>query len=721
MPPDAITPEDRIAAARDELFAEHQHLRGLGRPLTAVEQARLDALARAVTLVGEGLAVLGWQRPPGADTAAAGVALRDGAWALSAPGLEGELRLEAEGGRLSLDLFTAGVAPSTERRFEASVASAPGVVVRPGQALVAAIGQDEGGRTATGTVQWTATSATEASVTVRLDAPLGALVAGRSVVLAARWQRAALRTLAIEVVREEGVAALPTWHDAAGSAVTVESSLATAGVATVIATNPATVPSTATGWDESQLHGLMTRFAAATTTRRDWHLHLLLLGACRDPRVFGIMFDAGIDDANGLPRQGAAVFTAPIAGHVAGPERKTVQTVVHELGHALNLAHRFEAEIARSDSTSFMNYDWRYLGGNQRARFWQDFRFTFDPDELAFLHHGPWPAVVPGGLPFHSARYWQPTDNAAPFQPAERSTGLALTLVPPATGTVFSYAQPVYLSAELANHGGAPRDLPSFYLDPKAGYLRIYLRRLDGTDRGPTDAFPSAADVAERASSGAAPAAGLFAPRGAAVFQPIVLRDYELDAGDPAADQLPDGATISANLNLTFGAAGFSFAEPGTYEVTAVLVVPDAARGVEEVTASEPLTIRISFPHSPDEERDALLLLTRDVGTWMALGGSDVLTDATAAVETVRKRRMGRRRKVTDPTVAYIVRAEAINASREFVTYDDGDFAVRRSDPDKAARLLDRLADEALEAFDPSTRAATRRLARRMGQGSTSG
>ena len=185
--------------------------------------------------------------------------------------------------------------------------------------------------------------------------------------------------------------------------------------------------------------------------------------------------------------------------------------------------------------------------------------------------------------------------------------------------------------------------------------------------------------------------------------------------------QLPDGATISANLNLTFGAAGFSFAEPGTYEVTAVLVVPDAARGVEEVTASEPLTIRISFPHSPDEERDALLLLTRDVGTWMALGGSDVLTDATAAVETVRKRRMGRRRKVTDPTVAYIVRAEAINASREFVTYDDGDFAVRRSDPDKAARLLDRLDDEALEAFDPSTRAATRRLARRMGQGSTSG
>ncbi|MEO8084860.1 MAG: acetyltransferase [Ardenticatenales bacterium] len=715
MPPDPLPPESRIGAARDELFAEHQHLRALGRPLTAVEQARLDALARGVTLIGQGLEVLGWRRPLDAD-AAPGIVGRDGAWALSAPGLEGELRLDAANGRLSLDLFTAPTTAAGERRFEASVASEPGVAIRPGQSLVAAVGQDEAGRTATGTVQLAVASATEASVTLLLDTSLGALVGGRSIVAAARWQREALRTIRLEVVRENGVPALPVWNDPAGPTESVESALAAAGIAAVLSDGQGLIPTPASGWDESQLHGLMTSFAASQTNQRDWQLHLLLLGACRDPRVFGIMFDAGISDANGLPRQGAAVFTTPIATHPAGVARKTVQTVVHELGHALNLAHRFEAEVARVDSTSFMNYDWRYLGGNQRDRFWHDFHWTFDDDELAFLHHGPWPSVVPGGQPFHSVRYWRPADVAAlPFQPIEPSSGLALRLVPPAAGTVFAYAQPVYLTVALVNESGAPRDIPSFYIDPKAGYLQIFVRRLDGADRGPQDAFPDPATFADRRAA-TGPAAS-FAPRGAAAFQPIVLRDYELDAADPALDQLPDGASISANLNLTFGSAGFSFAEPGSYEITAVLILSDATRGTDTVTISDPVAIRISFPHTPDEERDAQLLLTRDVGAWLALGGSDVLSDAGAAVEAVRKRRMGRRRKVTDATVAYIVRAEAINASRDFVTYDDGDFSVRRSNPDKAARLLDRLEDEALESFDPSTRAATRRLAQRMERG----
>lgn len=706
MPPDPLSPESRIGAARDELFAEHQHLRSLGRPLTAGEQSRLDALARGVTLVGEGLAALGWQRPVDGG-AVAGTVARDGAWTLSAPGLTGELRLAAAAGRLSLDLFSEPAAPGLERRFEVSVALAPGAVLRPGQALAAVVGQDEQGRTATGTLELAAASTTSAGVTLRLDTALGALVGGRPIVAAARWAREALRAVNITVVREAGVTPLPVWADPDGPPVSVESALARAGIAAVLGDGPGEIPTSATGWDESQLHGLMTRFAAGDTQRRGWQLHLLLLGQCRDPRVFGIMFDAGIDDANGLPRQGAAVFTQPIAGHMAGPERKTVQTVVHELGHALNLAHRFEAEIARADSTSFMNYDWRYRGGNQRERFWRDFRWTFDDDELAFLHHGPWPAVVPGGQPFHSVRYWPPAaDAGGPAGAPAPSSGLDLRLVPPAAGTVFAYAQPVYLSVELVNRSGAPRDVPSFLIDPKAGYLRVYLRRLDAADRGPLDAFPPAG----------APSDGLWAPPGSRVFQPLVLRDYEHDAVDPAADLLPDGATVSANLNLTFGAAGFSFAVPGTYEVSAVLVVPDGEHG-DEVVATPPLPIRISYPHSPDEERDALLLLTRDVGAWLALGGSDVLTDAAAAVAAVRKRRMGRRRKVVDPTVAYIVRAEAINASREFVTYEDGDFTVRRSDPDKAARLLDRLDDEALEAFDPSTRAATRRLARRMDRG----
>ena len=40
-----------------------------------------------------------------------------------------------------------------------------------------------------------------------------------------------------------------------------------AGVAAVITSGQGPIPSSDTGWDESQLHGLMTRFAAASSSR----------------------------------------------------------------------------------------------------------------------------------------------------------------------------------------------------------------------------------------------------------------------------------------------------------------------------------------------------------------------------------------------------------------------------------------------------------------------
>ena len=58
------------------------------------------------------------------------------------------------------------------------------------------------------------------------------------------------------------------------------------------------------------------------------------------------------------------------------------------------------------------NYDWKYLGGSNVSKFWRDFTFTFDPDELAFLRHGPWENIIPGGAEFHTIPYWENTDGA---------------------------------------------------------------------------------------------------------------------------------------------------------------------------------------------------------------------------------------------------------------------------------------------------------------------
>jgi len=147
----------------------------------------------------------------------------------------------------------------------------------------------------------------------------------------------------------------------------------------------------------------MAATADAPLSAAAWELHLLLLSATSRAGLLGIMFDT----SSTLPRQGSAVFVDEIRRLVtAETDRKIVQTVVHELGHALNLVHRFERVVGQAGSTSFMNYDWRYRGGGHDAEFWQRFAFTFDPDELEFLRHGPRSAVLPGDAAFHSVRYW---------------------------------------------------------------------------------------------------------------------------------------------------------------------------------------------------------------------------------------------------------------------------------------------------------------------------
>ena len=95
------------------------------------------------------------------------------------------------------------------------------------------------------------------------------------------------------------------------------------------------------------------------------------------------------------------MFATEIQGRVSSSHfpRKLIQTTVHELGHALNLAHRFEREVGRADSTSFMNYDWRYKGGSHTTEFWSRFAFAFDDDELEFPDTPPAGRSFPEGPP----------------------------------------------------------------------------------------------------------------------------------------------------------------------------------------------------------------------------------------------------------------------------------------------------------------------------------
>ena len=115
----------------------------------------------------------------------------------------------------------------------------------------------------------------------------------------------------------------------------------------------------------------------------DWLPHIL-------PQ-FRHLFDFGQAGTfhNARARQGVAVFWSEFLDYFPNAQawdrdRRFLRTVVHELGHALNLAHAWL--VNRAHSTSFMQYPQRYPHGanfvEKDANYWRDFDYAFDPEEL---------------------------------------------------------------------------------------------------------------------------------------------------------------------------------------------------------------------------------------------------------------------------------------------------------------------------------------------------
>ncbi len=619
----------------------------------------------------------------------AAAAPRDGRYEGGNGSLFVELRRDvAVTGAMSADVYRTQAAG---RDYVASVRTAPGTRVDAGDTIWPSIWQDSLGATTTGSLQITATAQDADSMlaTFVVDQRINGLPPKANLIVAATRTGDEVRTVGVEMETEETVV-LPGSVPFDGSTVDIRECLRRAGFSVHDAGTPTAIPLEPGGWNLSNtftiLHDLMTSTAQASLATAAWDLHLLMLAKSTRAGLLGIMFDTG----DVLPRQGAAIFVGEIRDHIAAPDqdRKITQTTVHELGHALNLAHRFERVVGRADSTSFMNYDWRYKGGNQAVEFWQRFGFSFDPDELDFLRHAPRSAVMPGGADFHTVNYWADgTGGYSPYLPEVPLAGFDLMLTPPAAGAVFAFGQPVFLEITLANKTGSEVNLPPEVLDPKAGFLELLIQRRTGAGtRGLVDAIS---------------------------FTPIMTRCFDLDVS--GADALPAGGTLRNNLNLTFGSGGFTFAEPGEYDVIPLLSFSPASGEQQDLVIRGPgLRIRVAHPHDMGEEKDAVTLFRGDVGSWFALGGSDCLASAGDALREVSERRTAATSS-SDPIVAAITRAAGIDAGRPSTRYSNGRYTRTPGNPDRAFALLQSLDAAALASFDRHTAESTAQLAASYG------
>lgn len=511
----------------------------------------------------------------------------------------------------------------------------------------------------------------------------------------------ALRTLSLEVELEEGVVP-PRAVVIEGESITAEACLRQAGFDLGEVGVSSVIPKPDGGsWNGAdvleRLNTAMTGAAQASLSEEAWEAHLLLLSKSDREGLLGVMFDLDT-----LPRQGCAVFVDEIRARIpaAEAESRVVQAVVHELGHVLNLSHRFL--VGAWDSTSFMNYRSFFEGGGRESEYDKLFSYRFDPDELAFLRHGSRFSVIPGGASFGSEAYWvesvpapgQLTTRAA--QASGRETAaqcLRLWLTPSdepnAEGlTEVPLGQPVFLTVSLGNAGYRPVVVPRFALDVKSGLLELAVRRLDGAEPSP----------------------------GAQRFIPVMRRCQDLVT--PRLVRLAAGQSLHDNVNLAAATTGDLFAEPGRYEVTPALIIPagdlrepgdsgnpgDSGKPGSAIRVVGPaIQLRIAEP----ADGTTAELLAPKVASGVAVGSFTASGAHTEAVKALLERPLVARTAAVARTMGLEVgrKASAMASQGRF----GGEQEFRR-----AAELLDRATTgQAGSAFDPHTSEHTQRLAHR--------
>ncbi|NJP89853.1 hypothetical protein HCN51_10415, partial [Nonomuraea sp. FMUSA5-5] len=353
--------------------------------------------------------------------------------------------------------------------------------------------------------------------------------------------------------------------------LSVVSAYAEAGIELTLA-EPGVIPVEGSGadlaWDDAELHHAMTRHFSAFEDAVAWRVWLLVaskhVGGYR-----GIMFD--YNDAH--QRQGSAVFYDAIKGDTPQAQRAQLRTYVHELGHAFNLLHSWQKNLATPPQPlgpdggfgdlSWMNYVQNYRPGGEQG-YWSAFPFQFTDAELVHLRHGFYRDVAMGANAFGTG-----AADVAPFeQPVEDHSGLRLEL---RAKDAYELGEPVVVELKLS-YAGEPRTTHG-HLHPDTEFTQVSITQ------------PSGRTV---------------------LYRPMMRHcvdtspEIRLDEGNPA---------MYRSAYIGHGRDGHYFQLPGEYQVRAQYIAADGSRIV-----SPACPVRVRFPVTHDDHQVAELMLGEDQG-----------------------------------------------------------------------------------------------------------
>jgi hypothetical protein len=364
-------------------------------------------------------------------------------------------------------------------------------------------------------------------------------------------------------------------------------------------------------WNYRELHDSMSAHWSAFANRPQWKMWLFLAELADDDGLGGVMFDGDIDEPGGVDRQGTAVFTKSPFFHSAQgayikanpPEDEAVKrelffNLIHETGHAFNLAHSFQKGegdrwnapswmplTSNARALSWMNYPDRAsspAGGLSAKWFYDHFRFGFDAGENLFLRHAPARFVQMGN------EVWFQNHGRVSRSDLDRR----LELVVRSRKKILELGEPVFVELRLRNVSDQAVTIHHNF-NPSDGFVELAITNPRGERR---------------------PVVPIAHTRNA--VQQHILEPNE---------------AIYRPANLTIGLFGFHFKEPGAYRIEASYTNIDGSK------AAAVLQLYVRPPTNYEDVPVVSELFDAKVGRVLYVGGTRKLDGVTEKLDWVRE------------------------------------------------------------------------------------
>lgn len=492
-----------------------------------------------------------------------------------------------------------------------------------------------------------------------LDAP-----GGKQTSFSCNYAGAGLRSVELETDALAGTQVFQNYNTAVGNVprgyrnrvLTVASAYAEAGIELKNAGQANVVTDTSGAdlrWSEAELHAAMETNFSLHRDAEQWKIWTFVAtySAIHDS-VGGLMFDQ-----TGRQRQGVVVFHNALRDYGCIGNAMELFTYVHELGHVFNMLHSWEKNLSTPPAPlgphngfgdlSWMNYPALYANGDRSggAHYWQDFPYCFSDNELRHLRHGFYRHIVPGGdnAITNAALDLSATAQAFVLPGAGEDPGLALSL---GGKRIFGYGEPVMAELRLTRTGVRGDVTVAAAIGPKGERTTIVITDPYGRTRA---------------------------------FRPITRACTGHGPEERTVTLTEDHPAVYETAYLGYGSDGLYFAEPGTYQVTAVHTGLDGAR-----TVSPTRTLRVRTPLDRPDQEVGELLTGDDQGTLLAFLGSDAphLTTGNDALQELIERHGDH------PLAVYARLARGANAGRHFQTIGDGALHIRQPDTSESITQL---------------------------------